>query len=395
MRKTVLTVSLYIIMMVAVPFTWAYSLGEIQETQFRIRWSVNLFNGVLKVTKWNISGTFDTGLYFKGPLTFESEGSTTAESSFNDVAADSWYKILDEDGTVLYKGGVAEFNFDIQYNSSDNTFDTGSDNFVLLESPYFDGFKFMAVNMDNFEFVFPQYEYTFTASGYIACETSDLIPPKIAITSPNPRYHSSGDDFDPLNHVELSAVNSGVNHDLDIDTQIIPDIGLGLNSSLGVYTVTYTYTDAAGISADAVLDVVVVVNPTVRSTTPIYNAVDVRINEVIKVFFSEPMDADTIDSNSLYINNGNVSAGVAYNSSDNSASIDPDSDLAYDTTYNVTITTAVEREYKSAGPDDLYEDYKFSFTTQSDDRVTNYIDSGDDGSSSSSSRGGCFIGTLR
>ncbi len=399
MRKTVLTVSLCFLMMVAVPFTCAADplLGMLEDVQFHVKGAlVNLTQA--KATWWNITGTFNNvGPYFEGPLTFESEGSTTAESSYNDVTADSWYKISDSDGTVLYSGSVAELKLDVTYNVLTGQATAGAENYVLLESPYFTGFKITGYNIHDQETVAELSEYKFKADGHITYTTSTLIPPTIAIASPNPRYHSVNTFFDYLNYATVSAVNSGVNHTLNPDYSPI-DVHI---LSPPRPSVTYNYLDFRGTeyydlyhsifpdtdAAPADLEVIVVNNPTVRSTTPKYGAENVAVTQAINVVFSESMDPATITSGNLLINSGGVGVGASVTYSNDTATITPNGNLAYDTGYDVTITDDVTRVSDGPGDDTLPVDYEFSFTTQLDDRVPATGGGGGGG-------GGCFIGTL-
>jgi hypothetical protein len=79
----------------------------------------------------------------------------------------------------------------------------------------------------------------------------------------------------------------------------------------------------------------------VDSTSPDDNETDVPIDSVISVTFSENMDAATIDSNTLHLDNG-ATCSVSYDAGTRTATLTPLADLNEDTTYTVTVTTGVQ-----------------------------------------------------
>jgi hypothetical protein len=117
--------------------------------------------------------------------------------------------------------------------------------------------------------------------------------------------------------------------------------------------------------------------PTVSSTTPADNAIDVAVNTSITATFSEAMDASTITTATFFVDDGssNIAGTVTY--SDTTAKFTPTTDLDYDTTYTATITI----DAKDLAGNPLQDDYEWSFTTGSE------TVRGDGGG------GGCFIGT--
>jgi hypothetical protein len=78
--------------------------------------------------------------------------------------------------------------------------------------------------------------------------------------------------------------------------------------------------------------------PVVDSTSPDDNETDVPVDSVISVTFSENMDAATIDSNTLHLDNG-ATCSVSYDAGTRTATLTPLADLNEDTTYTVTVTT--------------------------------------------------------
>jgi len=79
--------------------------------------------------------------------------------------------------------------------------------------------------------------------------------------------------------------------------------------------------------------------PTVASTSPAADATDVLVDTVVTATFSEAMDESTITTGSFTI--AGVSGSVSYNSGSYTATFTPAADLAYDTTYTASLSTAI------------------------------------------------------
>ena len=101
--------------------------------------------------------------------------------------------------------------------------------------------------------------------------------------------------------------------------------------------------------------------PGVTGTSPLDNATDVDINDLIKADFSEPMDASTLTPDSFFISDGtaNIDGNISY--SDSTIIFTPAAGaIQYNgTTYTATITTAAT-DTTGRG---LQSDYTWSFTT--------------------------------
>ena len=86
--------------------------------------------------------------------------------------------------------------------------------------------------------------------------------------------------------------------------------------------------------------------PEVERKDPINNATDVNIGANIKATFSEEMKESTLNTDSFLLhilsNSSQISGGVTYDSSTNTATFDPGENLNYNTTYTATLTTDVE-----------------------------------------------------
>lgn len=99
--------------------------------------------------------------------------------------------------------------------------------------------------------------------------------------------------------------------------------------------------------------------PTILATSPVNNASDIPIDAVVTITFSKAMDAATITSLSITMNN-NVTGTVSYNPTGFIATFNPDTDLEYDSLYTVTVTTDVADTFGN----NLAAEYNFSFSTQ-------------------------------
>ncbi len=119
--------------------------------------------------------------------------------------------------------------------------------------------------------------------------------------------------------------------------------------------------------------------PTVASTSPVDGADDVSVNTAITATFSEPMDASTIDETTFVVNDGasDIAGTVTYD--DVTATLTPDEELNYDTTYTATVTTGA----RDLAGNPLQNSYEWSFTTKNEEEPpavlsTNPADGADD-----------------
>jgi hypothetical protein len=109
--------------------------------------------------------------------------------------------------------------------------------------------------------------------------------------------------------------------------------------------------------------------PTVSGVLPAGGASGILVSASLSATFSEPMDAATIDVNTFELRDGLnnvVAASVAYDAGTYTATLDPTSSLAYNTTYTARVTGG------STGVKDLAEnalatDYTWTFATESPD----------------------------
>lgn len=152
-----------------------------------------------------------------------------------------------------------------------------------------------------------------------------------------------------------------------------PDSDLDANTE---YTATMT-TDAKDLAGNALASndiwtfttaaALVDVNPRVILTDPADLDVDVALNRSLTATFSEAMNPTTIDTATFTLYNAAslVPGTVSY--VNRVATFNPDSDLAVDTEYTVTITSAVEDLAGNFLVDDqvpsVVNDYVWTFTT--------------------------------
>jgi hypothetical protein len=102
--------------------------------------------------------------------------------------------------------------------------------------------------------------------------------------------------------------------------------------------------------------------PTVTAVTPDNSATGVAVNTNVTGTFSEAMDAATINGTNVTLKNAAgaaVSAGVAYDATSRTVTLNPNADLAASTTYTASIGTGV----KDASGNALAAAKTWSFTT--------------------------------
>jgi hypothetical protein len=135
--------------------------------------------------------------------------------------------------------------------------------------------------------------------------------------------------------------------------------------AMGANSITVTASDGAGNVGRDTITVTRIPDftpPTVISVSPVNGATDVGINAIATVTFSEEMDPLTINATTVILSDGanQISATVTYNPFALSATVRPTNLLAFNTTYQVTVTTGVR---DTAGGNALADPYMFSFTT--------------------------------
>jgi len=106
--------------------------------------------------------------------------------------------------------------------------------------------------------------------------------------------------------------------------------------------------------------------PTVSSTSPADGATDVSVNGVINASFSEAINSSTINVDTFLVNDGSgdIAGTLIYDGA--AATFTPDTSLACNATYTVTITTGVE----DLAGNPLQNDNAWSFTTETEPDIT-------------------------
>ena len=93
----------------------------------------------------------------------------------------------------------------------------------------------------------------------------------------------------------------------------------------------------------------------VSSTLPANGATNVPVNQTIEINFSLGMDALTLNSINITVTPGPVTTTISLHTNGTRVIVDPNSNLANNTTFTVTTTTNVRG---------LYGDAKVPFTPQ-------------------------------
>ncbi|HCL06745.1 MAG TPA: hypothetical protein DHW64_12650 [Chitinophagaceae bacterium] len=102
-----------------------------------------------------------------------------------------------------------------------------------------------------------------------------------------------------------------------------------------------------------------IISPTVFSTDPLNNAVDVALNKKVAVTFSEGMDPTSLNTQTFTLRNGNTAVVGTVTYSGLTATFSPAANLNPATTYTGTITTGA----KDPSGNTLASNYIWTFTT--------------------------------
>jgi hypothetical protein len=109
--------------------------------------------------------------------------------------------------------------------------------------------------------------------------------------------------------------------------------------------------------------------PTVASTSPINGATEVETDALIKVTFSEAMDASTLTTSTFTVSTAGGGISGAVTCSGSTATFTPSAPLAYSTTFTATITSGA----KDAAGNALASAYTWSFTTKASSQTRLYF----------------------
>ncbi len=141
-----------------------------------------------------------------------------------------------------------------------------------------------------------------------------------------------------------------------------PDSTLDNNTT---YNITIT-SDARDLSGDSLTEDYPWSFTTLDTISPVISSVSPEDGEtvdiaVISATFSEPMDVDTINSETFLVNDGAIAGNIKYNNDSTVVTFEPLENLDYDTEYTVSILTDV----KDLSGNPLKQPYPWSFTTSS------------------------------
>jgi len=163
-----------------------------------------------------------------------------------------------------------------------------------------------------------------------------------------------------------AAVSGSVTYDAASRVAaFLPSAGILAEGQSYVATITTGVTDLAGnaLASNFQFSFTTVDNtpPTIVSRSPAPGATNVATNTTIQIGFSEPMDASTITTGTLTLSTGGsgVAGVVSFNASTRVATFTPNSALAVNTVYTVTVTTGV----RDANGNALAGNDSYSFTT--------------------------------
>ncbi|MCD6258333.1 MAG: DUF3494 domain-containing protein [Helicobacteraceae bacterium] len=145
---------------------------------------------------------------------------------------------------------------------------------------------------------------------------------------------------------------------LSINTEYTAKITTEAKSADGVALVSdYVWTFTTGSTVDTI-------RPTILSTSPIREAIDVSISKIITATFSEPMKASSIIAANTFtlmeMNTAlNVNGNVSYSVINQIASFNPTNALTQDTSYIAIITVAAQ----DLTGNTMLNDYNWTFIT--------------------------------
>ena len=132
---------------------------------------------------------------------------------------------------------------------------------------------------------------------------------------------------------------------------------ISANGQLGIVS------DLSSESASATITVPDVTPPTVSSTTPLAGATGIRLTSNVSAVFSEPMDAATITTATLFLKTSGgtlIPGAVAYNAATHSAQFTPSAALPNAATVLVTVTTGA----KDVAGNAMQAEFTSSFATR-------------------------------
>lgn len=208
---------------------------------------------------------------------------------------------------------------------------------------------------------------------------SDSIAPTVQITSPvnadtyeatGPTLQLGGTSNDNIGVTQVTWSNDRGGSGTATGTAAWSIAAIPL--AAGTNTITVVARDGANNTASDVLVVSFTpppdtTAPSVGARTPAPGATNVALNSTVTVTFSEAMTVATISSSTIELRNGAnviVPAAVTYNAATFTATLTPNSALAVNTTYSVTVRGgATDPRAKDAAGNALAADVVWTFTS--------------------------------
>jgi hypothetical protein len=180
---------------------------------------------------------------------------------------------------------------------------------------------------------------TVTGSTFILSDGSDSVPAAVAYDVANKKA-----TLNPLGDLSYSTTYTA--------TVTTGAKDLARNPLSSVYSWTFTTAALPDVTP-----------PTVASTSPTADQTGVGIAANVSATFSEAIDPATINTSTFSLAGGGtpVPGGVSYDAGTQTTTLNPNSDLAYSTTYTATISTTVT----DLAGNPLASNKVWSFTTES------------------------------
>lgn len=136
-------------------------------------------------------------------------------------------------------------------------------------------------------------------------------------------------------------------------------------ATAGKFDVVLTVINSSGTDTETKTGLITVEaldneGPSINNISPSSNAVDISISTNIVITFSEPVDINSVDDNSVILSGGaNNSIAANVSISGSTMTIDPDDDFSYDTEYLLRLSGL-----KDLNGNAMPADFSSSFTTE-------------------------------
>ncbi len=219
-----------------------------------------------------------------------------------------------------------------------------------------------------------------SGGGSGSSNTADVTPPTVSSTQPSDGATGIAADT-TVTATFSEAMDSST---LSISTFTLGAPGHAVNGTVSYTGATATFTPSAALASNTIFTAKITTGakdlagnsiaaddtwqfttapdttpPTVISTNPASNAVDVPVNSSITATFTEPMDTTTFSTSTFIVSTGGVPIAGTVGYSSTSITFTPSSNLISTTGYTATITIGV----KDLAGNPIAADYTWSFTS--------------------------------